>query len=257
MDQKQNETEKVTMDPSVTPSPSSSEAASPMNKVEPAPEKVAEAVPSSAELPTVSSESKTLPPLPEVSPISSSVTIPEQSSGRGVLLYVFVLVALLIGVVGGYFLFKNLPSSNPSPSPVAVSNGEIVLPADAVSIQKCSDHRGELFAKPSDIPLGPVYMVNQGKVIGIEYMLEKQKFLDGNTQSFLNLPALGIKADHVNIGLLSQGHEGFPQPHYHVDIYAVPASVERAIVCPKASTQATSSASVATTTSTPSATPKK
>ncbi len=161
-------------------------------------------------------------------------------------IYLLSIFTLILGIALGYVLFKTLPgikTVNTSLPESTKEVKEITLPTDAVKIQLCSDHRGSLYIKPQDIPVGPVYMVNEGKVIGIEYMLEKDQVLDG--QSYKGLTGLGIKIDHVNIGLLSQGHEGFTAPHYHVDLYSVSKDVEQAIVCPTTdipSPQATQSA---------------
>lgn len=140
-------------------------------------------------------------------------------------------VTLIIGLLGGYVLvqsFAGKPQGEQKPE-AQENNTTLVLPDDASLIQSCSDRRGSLYVKAADIPVGPIYMVNNGKVIGLEYMLSKDEFLQG--KSYKDLKALGLKVDHVNIGLLSQGHEGYTNSHYHVDMYTVGRSVEEAIKC--------------------------
>lgn len=194
----------------------------------------------------------TQPAAPTPAPAPSVTNTPNKPK-KSLLVYPLVLIALVAGVVLGYFVFNTLPGNKPlPPAQVKAQSDEIVLPADAVEIQACSDHRGALYVKPADIPTGPVYMVSAGKVIGIEYMLGKDDFLGG--KSYKDLAGEGLKVDHVNVGLLSQGHEGYPVPHYHVDMYTVSKDVEEAIVCapsatPSASlTPATQSATQSSTT---------
>ncbi len=186
------------------------------------------------------------PPAPELVKPSTAVT-PAPAS-RSMLIYPLTLGALLIGVGLGYLLFTSLTgSTNGGTQPAVVtteSQASITLPTDAVQIQRCSDHRGTLYIRPSDIPVGPVYMVRENKVIGIEYMLAKDEFL--NSKSYKDLAGLGAKIDHVNIGLLSVGHEGYAVPHYHVDMYTVSKEEEQAIVCPASSPVASGSAIIAT-----------
>lgn len=177
--------------------------------------------------------------------------IPEANSSKQYFLNYFVaLIALAIGLVLGYFLYSSLNGGNSVVvnTPLGFANTTsslITLPPDAVVLQSCSDHKGKLYAKPADIPVGPVYMVYNGKVIGLEYMLAKEDFLNGKSFEFLE--GLDMKVDHVNVGLLSQGHEGYPVPHYHVDLYNVSKAEEKAIKCPSAPTSslATPSAQVA------------
>ncbi len=108
------------------------------------------------------------------------------------------------------------------------------VPKGATIIEQCDPHKGTQYILPSKIPNGPVYNVYKGKVIGVEYMIGKQDL--ASNKSFLDLPLFGQKYVHMNIGLLSQGHAGYPVPHYHVDLYSVPFSEEQAISCTAATT---------------------
>lgn len=147
--------------------------------------------------------------------------------------YLIALVTLLIGAFFGYFLSNTLGAKQEftakNPESVAKPEQAITLPADAVQIQACSDKKGTLYVRPGDIPVGPVYLVHNQKVIGIEYMLSKDEFLQGKSYKFLN--GLGAKVNYVNVGLISQGHEGYPQPHYHVDLYVVNKDIPESIKC--------------------------
>ncbi len=180
---------------------------------------------------------KSVPQPPAANPFivqnSSTQTDTPKKSGISLIMIVLsVITALIIGGIIGYMAFSPLNGAPKTNNIVVNQNsGEIVLPADAVQIQSCSDRRGKLYVKPTDIPVGPVYMVNEGKVIGIEYMLSKDEFLQG--KSYKELAGQGVKVDHVNIGLLSEGHEGYEIPHFHVDMYTISYKQADAIVCPK------------------------
>lgn len=191
---------------------------------------------------TVSSPPPVSPPEPPL-PITtaSSLPIPPQGSSRGKA-YFAMLMLFVLGIGMGYVLKTALPDQKEGAVVIDKTSTVMTLPSDAVQIQACSDHRGTLYIRPQDIPVGPVYMVHNGAVIGIEYMLSRDEFLDG--KSFKYLSAASAQVDHVNIGLVSEGHEGYTVPHFHVDMYTVPKSVEDAIVCPKSANALQPTASV-------------
>lgn len=177
-----------------------------------------------------------------VAPLPSAQPPVLQASHSSSLVYLLSLVTLVVGVGLGYFLYSYSATQPPPQTPQPeVKSQELVLPSDTVRIQSCANAKGTLYVKPADIPVGPVYMVNNGKVIGIEYMLSKDEFLQG--KSYKYLAGLGVKIDHVNIGLLSAGHEGYTAPHFHVDMYIVPKEISDAILCPGSPT-ATPSATI-------------
>lgn len=175
--------------------------------------------------------------LPVNQPSPSSQSQPLKTSKIST--YLLMIISLFVGVLVGYSFFIAYPLEKISPdiSYTQPNSKELTLPADAVRIQSCANHKGSLYAKPSNIPDGPVYMVYNGKVIGIEFMLDKDDFLQGKSYQFLS--ALNVQVNHVNIGFLSQGHEGYPIPHYHVDLYTVGKEEELAIKCPTTSAQIT------------------
>jgi hypothetical protein len=171
------------------------------------------------------------PSTPPLSPAAPPVQPPAQSEKKSspFPLFIVLLLGLLIGGLITYFLLPAKMNRLDSLPKVNVQNNRISLPTNAIQIQKCADYKGTLFVEPENIPVGPVYMVKNGEVIGIEYMLSKEEFLNGKSYKFLK--GLGLKVDHVNIGLLSKGHEGYTAPHYHVDIYTVPQDFEQQILC--------------------------
>lgn len=143
--------------------------------------------------------------------------------------YLLSLATLFIGVILGYFYVKEFPKNNVGKNINLTNNQEILVPGDAVVIESCSDHQGTLYLRPSDVPIGPIYMVNNGKVIGLEYMLDRNQFLSGKT--FDNLPAFNLSINHTKIFYLDKGHAGNNDSHYHVDLYIVSKDVEQGIVC--------------------------
>jgi hypothetical protein len=140
-----------------------------------------------------------------------------------------LLVALGFGA-GGYVLGSQQSQAAAPQVDKTGGDAELKVPTGATVIAQCSKGRGTQYVLPKDIPTGPVYNVHNGKVIGIEFMVG-QHDLHTKGSNFLDLPLFGKKFDHVNIGLLSKGHAGFPEPHYHVDVMMIPASAASNITC--------------------------
>lgn len=111
--------------------------------------------------------------------------------------------------------------------------GEMKLPEGAIKISDAVPAMGEHWANPKDLPLGPIYLVWQGKVIGVEYMftlamLNQSPNRRAAPDSKLalrydtpNLPLFGQKIDHLVIAYMPDGHEGFKVPHYDYHFYFV------------------------------------
>jgi hypothetical protein len=138
---------------------------------------------------------------------------------------------LLAGYLVGHYVIKP-PASTLTKDGSQQNNTAQTLevPKNATIISECAEGRGKQYVLPKDIPTGPVYNVWNSKVIGVEYMVGKDELLTQN-KSYINLPLQGIAYDHINIGLLSQGHSGYPSAHYHIDLFTVPHSVASAIKC--------------------------
>lgn len=144
------------------------------------------------------------------------------------------LFCLLLGAGGGYVLATSMDkkdSSSNAPKVAApnVEDKELAVPEGATVISECAKGRGKQYVLPKDIPQGPVYNVHNGKVTSVEYMLGQEDVL--NNKDYLNLPLENVKYDHINIGLLSKGHSGFPEPHYHVDVFTIPHEEALKITC--------------------------
>jgi hypothetical protein len=113
-------------------------------------------------------------------------------------------------------------------APVATSK-PLQVPQGATIISQCAVGRGTQYVLAQDIPHGPVFNVYQGKVIGLEFMVGKDDL--GSNKNLLSLPLYGGMYDHLDVGLLSQGHAGYPVPHYHVDLYNISPAESAAITC--------------------------
>lgn len=144
------------------------------------------------------------------------------------------VLCLALGAGGGYVLAASLHKKdsagiNPKVATPNVENKELVVPEGATVISECAKGRGKQYVLPKDIPQGPVYNVYNGKVTSIEYMLGQEDVL--RNKDYLNLPLENVRYDHINIGLLSKGHSGFPEPHYHVDVFTITHEEALKITC--------------------------
>lgn len=145
-------------------------------------------------------------------------------------MFIGVLAALLVtGYVcfneGYHYGYSRLASSNTS---TALTH-QLEVPLGATIIEQCAPGRGTQYILPADIPHGPVYGVYQGKVVGLEYMIGKAELAEN--ENFYNLPLYDKIYNHMDIGLQSEGHAGFPVPHYHVDIHTDSSAASAAITC--------------------------
>jgi uncharacterized protein YjiS (DUF1127 family) len=98
------------------------------------------------------------------------------------------------------------------------------LPAGTIQVSPPIPGMGEHWAKPEDLPLGPIYCVMDGRVICAEFMVAREDLLAG--RSFEGL-RLGMKdtlppVDHLELNAMPHGHEGYETPHYDVHMYFIP-----------------------------------
>lgn len=159
-----------------------------------------------------------------------SVTQNNRSPNKTFLYLFGALIILALVVLGAYSEGYDRGKSQKKQVSAAQASAETLkVPAGATIIAQCAKGRGTQYVLPKDIPHGPVYNVYQGKVIGLEYMIGKDDLADN--KSFLSLPLFNTNYDHIDVGLLSQGHAGYPEPHYHVDLYNVTPAQSAAITC--------------------------
>lgn len=112
----------------------------------------------------------------------------------------------------------------------AQTPADFKLPQDAIKISDTVPAMGEHWANPRNLPLGPIYLVSEGKVIGVEYMFTlamMKKFVAptpaGEEVMFNidNLSLFGQKYDHMTVAYMANGHNGFEVPHYDVHLYFI------------------------------------
>ena len=106
-------------------------------------------------------------------------------------------------------------------------------PPGVVQLSPCVPYMGEHWANPATFPLGPIYTVDRGRLISIEYMIAQADFAAG--RSWLDLKFLywgmPLIIQHANIEFLPEGHDGFAVPHYDMHFHLVTHADERAITC--------------------------
>lgn len=95
-------------------------------------------------------------------------------------------------------------------------------------------------------PLGPIYLVYKGEVIGVEWMWTEQMTQEVTMpfdvglepEVFEALPSMvmpplpaGVIIDHIDIGFLSRGHGGMLEaPHWHIHLYFITQEEKAAMV---------------------------
>ncbi len=106
---------------------------------------------------------------------------------------------------------------------------KVELPADAQQISEVVPGMGEHWANPANLPIGPIYLVHDGEVIGIEYMFtpnlmeEITAATPEGEMTFRQLPGLTVDAyvNHMGIEFLPEGHDGFEEEHFDVHLYFI------------------------------------
>lgn len=103
------------------------------------------------------------------------------------------------------------------------------LPKDVVQVSPVVPRMGTHHAKPSELPLGPIYCGFEGKIVCLEFMISQADFNQGKSWTDLKgmdgLPPI----DHTNIWFEPNGHEGYEIPHYDIHMYFIPPEVRDAI----------------------------
>lgn len=155
----------------------------------------------------------------------------KRQAKKMVWIVVFVAIVIVSFISGRYLGTRsNSEQAKEAEQHVAMHPvKELSVPPEATVISECSRFRGKQFVLPEDIPTGPVYNVYEGEVIGLEFMLGKEELDSG--EDFVDLAMGGVEYDHMDVGLLSEGHAGYPEPHYHIDIYTISKSEAEKITC--------------------------
>ncbi|MGO4889626.1 hypothetical protein ACJ2A9_17915 [Anaerobacillus sp. MEB173] len=82
---------------------------------------------------------------------------------------------------------------------------------------------GQHWGLPNELPLGPIYGVEKGKLVFIEQMVSQEDFING--VNHINIPGMkGLPSPpivHTDIEFLEAGHPGFEVPHFDIHHYFV------------------------------------
>lgn len=158
---------------------------------------------------------------------------------------VISLALLSLGFTSGYIYNKKI-STNKKPITQLITNTEqpILVPQGAYEIQSCQGQNGRYaeYAQPQAIPHGPIYLTYQKKVVGIEYMIDKDEFLTGKIKELTNIPTIPL--NNVIINFIPNGHPGYEKPHYHIDFYLIDPKLEKEFQCDEESTDQASASAI-------------
>ncbi len=128
---------------------------------------------------------------------------------------VFALVAVVIIILVGGIACATVP--------------KIKLPEGLITEGGVVPGMGEHWFNPAQMPLGPIYLVHEEEVIGVEYMWSEDMMQDVSIptpdgavefKALVPLP-VGVVVDHVTVALMPLGHEGFEVPHWDIHMYFI------------------------------------
>ncbi len=79
------------------------------------------------------------------------------------------------------------------------------------------------------LPVGPIYLVHKGEVIGLEYMWSQDIMM----QEFTIATPEGATVDHFDINFIPEGHPGvYEVPHQETHLYFI-TQEEKAAITPE------------------------
>lgn len=187
------------------------------------------------------------PPSPKpVTPSSGETTKPKGGLPKSP--YFYALLTFLVGIGAGYLLVSQFPGTKTAEEPVQKNQTKepVTLPASVIDLKTCVDKKGNLFADPKALPHGPIFLVDQQKVVGVEYVLDQEEFTQGKI--YEELAALTIQVNHMQVATLSASYDGKPGNYYSVNLFTVDKKTKDAIKCaaPIPTTEASPSAAIST-----------
>ncbi len=123
------------------------------------------------------------------------------------------------------------------PAPVPLP--KLTLPEGAQQLSELIPAMGEHWANPAQLPLGPIYLVHDEEVIGVEYMWTEDMLQEVSIPTpegpevfnALTPLSVGVTVDHVEVSFMPQGHEGFEVPHWDMHLYFI-TQAEKAAITP-------------------------
>ena len=104
------------------------------------------------------------------------------------------------------------------------------LPDGSIALEGTNDFyapgvpgMGQHWGMPNELPRGPIYGVEQGKLVFIEQMIAQEDFVNG--VNHIDIPGMkGLPSppvQHTDIEYLDAGHPGFETPHFDIHHYFV------------------------------------
>ena len=135
----------------------------------------------------------------------------------------FLLIPVLVGIL--------------AVAACAPAAPKLELPEGTVPLSPVIPAMGEHWANPDQLPLGPIYLVYKGEVIGIEYMWSEDMMQEVSIptpegpevfNALVPLP-VGVTVDHVDVAFMPHGHDGFEVPHRDIHMYFITPEEKAAI----------------------------
>jgi hypothetical protein len=102
------------------------------------------------------------------------------------------------------------------------------LPEGTIQLSPLVPAMGEHWANPADLPKGgPVWLVYQGKVIGVEYVVPVASLSKTVEATQLEV---GRSVNHMDLAFMAEGHPPeLPSPHVEVHLYFISPEEKAAI----------------------------
>lgn len=185
-------------------------------------------------LPTVDSTtpSENTPPSSTVTP-SPVPDVPnkpkkQKKSMKKIILIILAVLLFAGAVTGAFFLGKSKQKIVIKPPALQPIN----LPPQAVVIANCVEGRGKQYILPENIPEGPIYDVQNSKVVAIEYNLSLSKIQsdpDSLSNTILDL-ARKYPVDHFSL-VPATTKSDQPLEDIHLIMFVVTKEESKAIKC--------------------------
>ncbi len=188
--------------------------------------------------PLTNTNSQPMQPPP---PVELTAPQPKKKPRSKGLVGILIILVFISSLAGAYALGRN------SKKPAVVTNQTpfktLSLPPEAIVAAECEPGRGKQYIIPKDIPKGgPLYDVNNNRVIAIEYLIKVQDLLtkpDSLTDKITDLTK-NYQVDHFSI-VPTAPHAGENSQHIHLIMFVVSKDEAKTITCGQSSSDATNS----------------
>jgi len=101
----------------------------------------------------------------------------------------------------------------------------LALPQGSIKVSDTVPAMGEHWGNPQagELPIGPFYGVHEGRLVFLEYMIDRNDFEQG--KNHVNLKGMkGVPSPEVvqvDVEFQPAGHPGFETPHYDIHLYFI------------------------------------